>query len=75
MSNRPPKINIDVQATLTSTGFAVVPSQIALDKQARTQRMATRKASPPKTPVLTDVWSFLEDIADRQQEILDALTP
>jgi hypothetical protein len=54
-------------------GFSVTPTQEYTEKQAREQRIADRKANPPTNPTIKDLWDFMQDIADRQSEILEKL--
>jgi hypothetical protein len=57
----------------TPTGFNVTPTQEYTERQEREQRIAERQASPKASPTNKDLWEFMQDIADRQAEILNKL--
>lgn len=64
-----PKINVQK----SGKGFIVGKSQQQKEREEREKRIQDRKSNPKANPTNREVMEFLQDIADRQSEILEKL--
>lgn len=65
--------NQKIKVEKSEKGFIVGKSQQQIEREEREQRIQERKANPKANPTNREIMEFLQDIVDRQSEILEKL--